>query len=142
MTLTIKIKKLNKTAKTPTFGTSGAGCFDLYASEDIILPRFETVKVPTGLALEIPEGHVLTVLPRSSTCCRGILVFTGQVDSDYRGEVHAMAMNLSEALPVVVHAGDRIAQARLERVEPTEFEVVSELSETERGVNGYGSTGK
>ena len=53
-----------------------------------------------------------------------------------------MAMNLSEALPIVIHAGDRIAQARLEKVEPTEFEVVSELSETERGVNGYGSTGK
>ena len=142
MTLTIKIKKLNKTAKTPTFGTAGAGCFDLYASEDVILPRFETVKVPTGLALEIPEDHVLTVLPRSSTCCRGTLVFTGQVDADYRGEISVMATNLSETLPVVVHAGDRIAQARLEKVEPTEFEIVSELSETERGKKGYGSTGK
>lgn len=140
--LVIKLKRLVEGAKVPTFGTEGAGCFDLYAAQDVILPRFETVKVSTGFAFEIPPGYVLTVLPRSSTCCRGILVFTGQVDSDYRGEVHAMAMSLSDALPVVIHKGDRIAQARLERVEQTMFEVVPELSETARGTNGYGSTGR
>ena len=138
----IKYKVLTPGAKAPTYGTEGAGCFDLYCAEDVVLPRFETVKVPVGLAFEIPEGYVMTVMPRSSTACRGIQVFTGQVDSDYRGPVHAMAMNLAHALPVVIHKGERIAQARLDRADHVCFINAVELSGTARGTNGYGSTGK
>lgn len=135
--------KLRPTAKEPTYGTTGAGCFDLYCSEDTVLEPFVTTKVPTALAVEVPEGYVMTVMPRSSTACRGIQVFTGQVDSDYRGEVHVMAMPLTaDGCPTLVRAGERIAQARLDRAEQVQFVEEKALSSTARGTSGYGSTGK
>lgn len=141
--INVKLKRLVDDAIVPKFGTEGAGCFDLYCAEDTVLEPFVTTKVPTGFAFEIPQGYVMTVLPRSSAACRGIQVFTGQVDSDYRGPVHAMAMPLNNTgEKIVVRKGERIAQGRLEKCEETRFEVVDELSETARGTGGYGSTGR
>ena len=148
---TIKIKKLCPEAKMPTKGTEDAACFDLYASKTIILEsRRGRRKVPTGLAMEIPSGYCARIYSRSSSFLKGLDVGSLVVDSDYRGEIFVMVgydeanadFEVGQDSAYVVHEGDRIAQIKIERLEPTDFEVVEELSETARGTGGYGSTGR
>lgn len=137
------IKLLNDKAKMPTKGTKEAACFDLYVSEDTILPHAEGVLVPTGVALSIPEGFCVKVYGRSSMHKRGVIVQTGIIDSDYsNGEIKIQAVNFCHALPILLKAGERIAQFMVERLEPTEIERVKRTRETERGSRGFGSTGK
>lgn len=137
------IKRLNAGAKMPTKGTKEAACFDLYVSEDTILPHAEGVLVPTGVALNIPEGFCVKVYGRSSMHKRGVIVQTGIVDSDYsNGEIKIQAVNFCHALPILLKAGERIAQFMVERLTPTEIERVERTRETERGSRGFGSTGQ
>lgn len=139
----LNIKKLNPNAKTPTFGTKGAACFDLYASEDIFIGSGDTKAVPTGLAFEVPEGFCLTIYSRSSSFSKlGLTIVPLIVDSDYRGEVLVFA-RYEERYPGyrLIKKGQRIAQFKIERLEPTEIVEVDELSQTERGTGGFGSTG-
>lgn len=137
------IKLLNEGAKMPTKGTKEAACFDLYVSEDTILPHAEGVLVPTGVALNIPEGFCVKVYGRSSMHKRGVIVQTGIIDSDYsNGEIKIQAVNFCHALPILLKAGERIAQFMVERLEPTEIERVERTRETERGSRGFGSTGQ
>lgn len=138
----LKIKKLSPAAVTPKRGSSEAACLDLYVSEDTILPQLEGVLVPTGLAFGIPEGFCVKVYGRSSMCRRGIMVSTGIIDSDYSGEIKVQAFNISHTRPVLIHAGERIGQCMLIRLEPTELEETETLRVTERGSRGWGSTGK
>lgn len=139
----IKIKKLDPQAKMPTNGTKGAAGFDLYATHDATLRRGEPTMVGTGLAFEIPEGFVGVVYSRSSTAKKGIIITPLLVDFDYRGEVFILANNIGAgAESYEVKAGDRIAQMRIESLVPTEYEWSEELSKTERGAGGYGSTGR
>lgn len=144
----INIKKLREDAVIPTYGTIGAACFDLYAERDIAVYPGQMRIVPTGLAMEIPIGYELQIRPRS-----GVTVNTpirignspGTIDSDYRGEVGIMVDNISinnYRLPYLIKKGDRIAQGIITPVEKTTFNVVDELSKTERDGNGFGSTGK
>lgn len=136
------IKLLNEGAKMPTKGTKEAACFDLYVSEDTILPHAEGVLVPTGVALNIPEGFCVKVYGRSSLCKRGIQVSTGIIDSDFsNGEIKIQAVNFGRTLPILLKKGERIAQFMVERLEPTEIEQVEKTRETERGGKGFGSTG-
>lgn len=140
----IRIKKLHPDAKMPTRGTSGAAAFDLYASKTVGLPPSLAVKVPTGLAFEIPEGYCGMIYTRSSSPIRGLQVHTTVIDSDYRGEVF-ITVNVMPGVydaPTVIQAGERVAQLRIEKVEPVQFEWSDELSRTERGTGGYGSTGR
>lgn len=148
---TIKLKKLHPDAQVPAKGTASAACFDLYSTETIILEsRGGRVKVPTGIALEIPEGYCGRVYSRSSSFLKGLDIGSLVIDSDYRGEVFVMAgydagnCELERGRPetYVIHKGDRVAQLKIERLEPTAFEEVEELSETARGAGGYGSTGR
>ena len=139
----LNIKKLNPNAKTPTFGTKGAACFDLYASEDVFIGSGDTKAVPTGLAFEVPDGFCLTIYSRSSSFAKlGLTIVPLIVDSDYRGEVLVFA-RYEERYPGyrLIKKGQRIAQFKIERLEPTELVEVDELSQTERGMGGYGSTG-
>lgn len=137
------IKLLNEGAKMPTKGTKEAACFDLYVSEDTILPHAEGVLVPTGIAMGIPEGFCVKVYGRSSMHKRGVIVQTGIIDSDFsNGEIKIQAVNFCHALPILLKAGERIAQFMVERLEPTEIERVERTRETERGSRGFGSTGK
>jgi dUTP pyrophosphatase len=164
----VKIKLLTNTAKVPEYKTAGSACFDLVADEDIFIYPQSTVAIKTGLAMEIPEGFKVSVLPRSGMSLKTHLeVIIGTIDSDYRGEVKVIMRNTlenkivwrhyyrtlegnGEALdeddePVnfntyLVHKGDRIAQAELVPVTKADFEVVDELSTTER-LGGFGSTG-
>lgn len=136
------IKKLRDTAKMPTQGSAEAACFDLYVSEDTILPKGEGVLVPTGIAMGIPPGYCVKVYGRSSMCRRSVQVSTGIVDSDYTGEVKVQATYVGGISFLQINAGERIGQFMLVKLEPTELEETDTLRETERGTNGWGSTGK
>lgn len=146
----------------PKKGTKGAAAWDCYAREDVVVGA-EPVLIGLGFAIEIPEGYHAKIYPRSSIGYKTNLRqpnSCGIIDSDYRGEVKAMyesrieerVVTHSDAVLVGVHkcvgtstiikAGDRIAQMLIERNEEFEFVQVDELSETERGTGGFGSTGK
>lgn len=140
---TLKVKiKLSKDAHMPTYGTSGAAGLDLYASADVTIQPNERVLIPTGVAMEIPEGHFCYVMGRSgNTIKKGLHVALGTIDSDYIGEIGVMAFNQSDDV-ISFAKGDRVAQMVILPYPKVEFVEVDELSETERGTGGYGSTGK
>jgi dUTP pyrophosphatase len=141
----IKLKRVRQNAILPTYGTDGAACFDLYAAEYKSLRPGDTFVIGTGWAFEVPSGYVMRVYPRSGYSVNTKLRLSncvGTIDSDYRGEVGVILDNISRAQHYEVIEGTRIAQAVIEKLEPR-FELVEagELSSTERGGNGYGSTG-
>lgn len=142
----LKIKKLVPEAVVPTYGTEGAACFDLYAVNGEVLREDSSVLVKTGLAVEVPEGHVMLVFSRSGQGFNhGIRLSNcvGVIDSDYRGEI-CTKLHKDPSFPqtkYVVKPGDRVAQALILPVNQVSFEVAEQLTETERGNNGFGSTG-
>lgn len=125
----------------PQYATKGAAGADLQASEDCVLRRGVVTVIPTGTRLEIPEGYEGQVRSRSGWARRGIIApnAPGTIDSDYRGEIKMLLMNLGDK-EVEIHAGDRIGQIVICPVVQAEF-VHDELSETERGEGGFGHTG-
>jgi len=147
----VKVNVVNKsTNPNPEFATDGASGFDLRADlaedETITLGVGEHTMVPTGLYFEIPEGFELQVRPRSGLAAKhGVTVLNspGTVDSDYRGEVKVILINHGTQ-PFVIENGERIAQGVIGGVmgkKMIPFESVEELSDTERGEGGFGSTG-
>lgn len=139
----IKIKKLHPDAKMPTQGTTCAGGYDLYASQGVMLLKDVPTKVPTGIAIEIPEGHAGFIMTRSSTALKGVHVSQTLIDADYRGELFITATKTSGFYDRYdVKIGDRIAQLFVVPLPALEFEWADELSETERGTGSYGSTGR
>ena len=141
----VKIKYLHPNAKTPTYATDGSACFDLYAADvtDYLLPfdegDYTDIEFDTGLAFEVPDGHVMMVFSRSghgfkhgATLCNSV----GIIDSDYRGSVK---VRYNTPIPAVV--GDRIAQALILPIQQVHFHVTDTLSDTNRGTQGFGSTG-
>lgn len=143
--INVKVKRVRDGAKLPTYGSDGAGCFDFYAPDDRFLLAGETEKIPLGVAMEVPEGHVLLIMPRSSIGLKTPLRMAnsvGVIDSDYRGEISALYENQRELVDFHIAAGDRIAQGCIVPVPTVEFEEVNTLSETKRGTGGFGSTGK
>ena len=133
----LKVKALREGAKLPTRGTELAGGLDLYCHFDVLLKEYPE-KIPTGIAIEIPAGYVGLIQTRSSSALNNIMVFTTVVDADYRGELFITAKSDSFRL---VTKGQRIAQLVLLPLPMFEPEWADELSETERGTGGYGSTG-
>ena len=142
----LKIKVINKGHQPlPRYATLQSAGMDLRANldEPIVLRPLERCLVPTGLYIALPEGYEAQVRPRSGLALkRGITVFNapGTVDADYRGEVGVLLINLSQE-DFVVNDGERVAQMVIARHEQADFEVVTELDETERGAGGYGHTG-
>lgn len=134
----VKIKLMSSGARVPMKGTVGAACFDLYSSGDCWIESGCTELVHTGICLEIPPGYEGRVRSRSGMALKGIQVMHGTIDSDYRGEVCVIVRS---DRPTFFECGTRLAQLAIKRVEPLEFDVVPELSGTERGENGFGSTG-
>jgi dUTP pyrophosphatase len=132
----------------PSYASPGSAGFDLRAAVDgeVVLRPGERLLVPTGLALEIPAGWEGQVRPRSGLALRhgiGIVNAPGTIDSDYRGEVGVILINLGEA-PFSLKRGDRIAQLVIAHVEPVEWEEIEKAgtpSESSRGGGGFGSTG-
>lgn len=142
--INVKVKRLYDGAKLPTYGSDGAGCFDFYAPADNVLCTGEIAKIPLGIAMEVPKDHVLLIMPRSSIGFKTPLRMAnsvGVIDSDYRGEISALYEN-QDVGDFYIAAGDRIAQGCIVPVPTVEFEEVDTLSETKRGIGGFGSTGK
>ena len=143
----IKIKcNANEGVKIPEYKTCGAAGADVCAciKEDIILKKGERALVPTGLFFEIPEGYEIQVRPRSGLAFKnGVTVLNspGTIDSDYRGELKVLLINLGND-DFVIKNGERIAQIVVSPVTIGLFELSSCLSETQRGEGGFGSTGK
>jgi len=129
----------------PSPASPGSAGFDLRAAieGEAVLRPGERLLVPTGLVLEIPPGWEGQVRPRSGLALRhgiGVVNAPGTIDSDYRGEVAVILINLGEA-PFSLHRGDRIAQLVIARVESVQWEEAETLEESGRGGGGFGSTG-
>lgn len=146
--MTIEIQKKDPGAIVPTFGSPGSNGADLFYagySSEVIEPG-ETKILDTGIAIDFPEGVFGFVTPRSGLAAKhGITVLNspGLVDTDYRNSIGVILYNTSET-PYTVFPNDRIAQLVFMRstFAKVEFDVVSELSNTHRGTNGFGSTGR
>ncbi len=144
--VTIKVKKLDPRAVLPSRGSPFSAGADLHACMDapLTVGPGETVFIHTGLTAEIPEGYAGFVFARSGLASKSGLApanKVGVVDSDYRGEYMVALLNHSNK-PVTVNPGDRVAQLVVMPVAFTEFQEAEELSETQRGAGGFGSTGK
>ena len=141
----IRIKKLRKDAKLPTYGTEYSAGADLYnLDEAVTIPASKTVLIHTGVALEIPEGYCGLIFARSGLASkRGLAPANkvGVIDADYRGEIMVALHNHSDA-DATVEAGERIAQLAIVPFLKAEFDECDELSDTVRGAGGFGSTGK
>lgn len=130
-------------AALPRYATPGAAGADVVTPEHISLEPMERKLVRTGLRLAVPEGYELQVRPRSGLALRrglGMVNSPGTIDSDYRGEVGVILINLSQER-IDLEPGERIAQLVLCPVVRADFQPVDELAETERGEGGFGSTG-
>ncbi|MEK9544453.1 MAG: dUTP diphosphatase [Pelagibacteraceae bacterium] len=141
----ILIKKLSKTAIIPKYETQGASGVDISANinEDLTLATNESILVPTGIAVSIPQGFEIQIRPRSGLAAKkGISVLNtpGTIDADYRGEIKVILINHGNE-PFIIRNGDRIAQMVVCPIVQAKFEQVDELSDTERGSGGFGSTG-
>ena len=142
----IKVKKLRDGAKLPVLGSKNAAGADLHACLEYDIASVSchsTMKIPTGLALEIPEGYFGAVFARSGLATKNGLRpsnCVGVIDSDYRGEV-MVALHNDTDLNQVIENGERIAQLVILPCAGAEYREVSELSETERGDGGFGSSG-
>ena len=142
----IRVKKLNPNAKLPTYGSSEAAGADLYAclEEAVTIQPGEVYWVPTGIALEVPKGCAGLVYARSSMGAkRGLAPANkvGVVDPDYRGEIKVVLLNHSNQ-PQVLQPGERVAQFVITPVLTPAYEEAEDLSDTSRGIGGFGSTGK
>ena len=140
----VLFKKLHPSAVIPTKKTDGAAAYDLVSIERVFIPCGETVAVNTGLSMEIPEGWRGDIYSRSGLALNGVVVANspGKIDSDYRGEIKVILHNNRAAQVVGIEAGDSIAQLELAPTYTLEFEETTDLSDTERGEKGLGSTGK
>ena len=143
----MKVKIVNKSQwPSPQYATPQSAGVDLRANitEEIVLPSLGRTIVTTGLFLEIPAGYEAQVRPRSGLAAKkGITVLNapGTVDSDYRGEVGVILVNLSNE-PFIIVPGERVAQMVFARHEQVEWDEVDTLEESERGAGGFGSTGR
>ena len=142
----IQIKIINNSSNPlPEYASVGSAGLDLRASlsEPIILKPFTRIAVPTGLSIELPVGYEAQIRPRSGLALKSgitILNSPGTIDSDYRGEIKAILINLSDS-DFIINNGDRICQMVIAKHEQAQFTLVTELSQTDRGEGGFGHSG-
>ena len=166
MKIKLKAKRLSDTAKLPTYGSEKAACCDLYADlsdhcitlnpdvevrnisgnengpiQRVGIAPHSTVKIPTGWAFQPPEGYMIQILQKSGLASHGIVPIGGIIDEDYRGEVVVILLNTTDDEIHICH-GDKIAQIAIRPYIQADFIENNELSDTQRGCNGFGSTGK
>ncbi len=144
MLVTIKFQKLSPAAVIPCYAHPGDAGADLVAIDHHILDPMQRLAIPTGLAAEIPQGYEMQVRPKSSLALKhGITVLNtpGTVDAGYRGEIKVNLINLGQ-VPFEISPGQRIAQIVITPITRAEFAVIDQLSESQRGAGGFGSTGK
>ena len=141
--MTVRFRLLDSSAKLPTYAHPGDAGMDVCSIEDVVIAPGARYLVKTGFAMELPDGFEAQVRPRSGLAIKsGITVLNtpGTIDSGYRGEVGVILINLSD-VPFHVEKGMKIAQMVIAKFERAEIEEVSELSSSERGAGGFGSTG-
>ncbi len=143
--LKVKIVRLNKQASLPVYATAHAAGMDISACIEapIAIEPSTTALIPSGFALELPEGYEAQLRPRSGLALRSMISLPNTpatIDADYRGEVKVILINYGKE-PFIVRHGDRIAQMVVARVEQVRFEEVEELGSTVRGEGGFGHTG-
>jgi dUTP pyrophosphatase len=136
----ISVKLLRPNAKLPTRSYHSAG-YDLYAAETKVCGAGEVTMIPIGIATSFPVGHAALVWDRSGMGKKGFTIFGGVIDEDYRGEWFVMLYN-STTENYVVNVGDRVGQFVLQEVKQVPIAVAEELTDTERGENGFSSTGR
>jgi dUTP pyrophosphatase len=142
----IKVKVINKSVyDLPAYETPSSAGMDVRAaiSEPITLQPLQRVLVPTGLRVQLPQGHEIQMRPRSGLALRhGITLLNtpGTIDADYRGEIGAIMINLSNE-PFVINPGERICQMVVSTYTHVEWELADELDQTVRGDGGFGHTG-
>ena len=138
----VKFKMLSDTTIIPKRSSSGAAGYDIYADDCGVIPSYTLWAIPTGWAMEMPNGYHAEIRPRSGLAVKyGIDTLAGVIDSDYRGEVKVVLINhLQEDF--TVSAGDRIAQLVFRKHETPNIMLVDELGDSVRGAGGFGSTGK
>jgi dUTP pyrophosphatase len=143
----VKIKKLDPKAIIPTRMHDADAGYDLYACIDkdiIIFPRSNTALIPTGIAIQLPEGYEAQIRPRSGLALNytvTVLNAPATIDSNYRGEIKVLLVNHDHIHGIRIENGMRIAQLVIAKYESPKFDIVDELDDTERGTNGFGSTG-
>lgn len=138
----IKVKKLDDSLKDISYAKEGDAGFDLYAREEVIIAPGSHTAIPTGIALEIPNGYVGLIWDKSGLSINNALkVLGGVVDAGFRGEVMVGMVNLGPA-SYTFAKGDKVAQMLIQKVEQAIFETVENLSNSHRGETGFGSSGK
>lgn len=142
----MKLKIVNTSDNPlPTYETEGSAGVDLRAQlqEPVMLKPLQRALIPTGLFIELPDGYEAQVRPRSGLALKkGVTVLNspGTIDSDYRGEIKIILINLSNET-TIINTGERIAQLIISKYEKVSFKEVDELNETKRGEGGFGHTG-
>ena len=146
MQSTIKVKKLTESAQIPTRANESDAGWDIYSDEDVIINPNTQRLISTGISVEIPHGTVGLIWPRSGLAVKnGVDVFAGVVDSGYRGEVKVCLFNAGSVWStprVNIAKGDRIAQILFQPIPQFSLVESTELTDTNRGSGGFGSTGK
>lgn len=142
--VSIPLQQLDAELPVPAYAYAGDAGVDLRATCDETLKPFERKLIPCGIAVAIPRGYAGFVLPRSGLAIKhgvSLVNAPGLIDSNYRGEIQAILINLDPRNDFVIKRGDRIAQLVVMRVPDASFEVRDELPETDRGAGGFGSSG-
>ena len=140
----VLIQRLDATLPLPSYALAGDAGMDLRSAVDVVLAPGERCRIPTGIAVAIPDGHAGFVQPRSGLAARAGLGFVnspGLIDSGYRGEIQVVAINLDRRDPIDIRRGDKIAQLVILPVPQVALAEVEELPASNRGAGGFGSTG-
>ena len=141
----VPIKRLDAHLPLPKYAKPGdAGCDLLAAEQTVLEPSGGRGLIATGIAIALPEGYAAFIQPRSGLALKhGVTCLNtpGLIDSGYRGELKVLLVNTDPKVPFEVNRGERIAQLVIQKVEQAEFIATEDLSETERGDGGFGSTG-
>ena len=138
----ISVQLLDNNAKMPTRANINDAGWDLYSTSEVVILPKQRKTVNTGIALQMPEHMAGLIWPRSGLSVKqGIDVLAGVVDSGYRGEIMVCLYNTSDE-DVIIHIGDRIAQIIFQEVPRVTMEVQNTLGSSQRGDNGFGSSGK
>jgi len=140
----IEIKRIDPDLPLPIYVHSGDAGLDLYSSENAIISPGDRKLISTGIAMAIPLGYAGFIQPRSGLAIKkglGIVNTPGLIDACYRGEIKVIVINLDHLIPIEIAKGDKIAQLVIQQVTYAELIEVEELDDTERGGNGFGSSG-
>ena len=140
--ITVKVKRIDGNAKLPNKANKGDAGLDFYTIEHVIIKPGERKMIRTGIKMQIPEGYVGLIKPRSGLAVKnGIDVLAGVIDAPYRGEIMICLLNTDKEHSKTFLIGDKIAQMTIQVVPDIEMVEVDELDESDRGEKGFGSSG-